>query len=423
MSDFAATYLYGNTIKFQSSKLGWEEIDDVMKRLHQLTFVNGFDNIIIDLGNLKWIYPNGIIPLITKVDILRRNGVKVSVMPPCDLETRGYAERLGWLHYLEPTKFGLADYYGASQSFCVNVFRDDTELNECVNKAIEICLKQLVFAEGVPQAFEWALNELAGNVLVHSGVGVGWLQVQINRAKHQLMIALCDPGVGIPYQMKRSFPEITSDRIAIEKAIEKGVTSNPEYGQGNGLAGTVAIAQASKSYLAITSGKGRIEVSDGLVKSVRQFPPIQGTFVEMQFNTQAVIDLSSTLWGREPVGYIEMQYEDQEGELAFTLKEHASNFGNRPTGEKIRILILNLLKQNRGKKVLIDMSGVEIMASSFADELFGKLVVEIGIIDFWRHIGIIKLNSMCKSIIEVAVQQRIVQNYGAHNITLVKDYE
>jgi hypothetical protein len=41
------------------------------------------------------------------------------------------------------------------------------------------------------------------------------------------------------------FSNINSDRQALEHAIKKGVTSNPQNGQGNGLAGSVAIAQAS----------------------------------------------------------------------------------------------------------------------------------------------------------------------------------
>lgn len=146
-------------------------------------------------------------------------------------------------HYLSPDKFTLSDK-DKYQNLSLHTFHDVDELNDCINGAIEVCLKQLVFAPGVLQAFEWALNELAGSILVHAGAKNGWLQVLTNKKKHRLIIILCDSGVGILHNMK-VFSNINSDRQALEHAIKKGVTSNPQNGQGNGLAGSVAIAQAS----------------------------------------------------------------------------------------------------------------------------------------------------------------------------------
>jgi len=142
----------------------------------------------------------------------------------------------------------------------------------------------------------------------------------------------------------------------------------------------------------------------------------------MQFNTQNPIDLPKALWGHEPVSYFETKYENESGDLTFRLRDHAVNFGNRPTGERIRNFAFNLLKNNPGHVILVEMEDVGIIASSFADELFGKLAVELGIIDFSRYIKLSHVNTICKSIIDVAISQRIVQNYGVSNITLVKDF-
>jgi len=119
---------------------------------------------------------------------------------------------------------------------------------------------------------------------------------------------------------------------------------------------------------------------------------------------------------------MELKFENEAGELTFKLTDHSKNFGNRPTGERIRNLVFNLIVQNPGKSVAIDMDEIGVVASSFADELFGKLAVELGMLDFNRLIKIINVNAVCKKIIDEALVQRIVQSYGMQNVTLVKDF-
>lgn len=239
----------------------------------------------------------------------------------------------------------------------------------------------MVFADGIPQAFEWALNEIAGNVLVHSGEHVGWIQVVTYRENHRLALIVCDSGVGIPGTIKKAY-KVTNDQQALELAIRRGITSNPKHGQGNGLAGALAIAQHSQGVLAITSGKGRVRVSEGRVEPKTHFPPYLGTCVEMQLSTEKPIDLPKALWGHEPTSYIELKFENDKGDLIFRLRDYARSFGNRITGEKIRNLVTNLLKQNPGHPIRIVMDDIGVISSSFADELFGKLIVEMGPIDF-----------------------------------------
>jgi anti-sigma regulatory factor (Ser/Thr protein kinase) len=321
--------------------------------------------------------------------------------------------RNGLLHYINPEKWEPPKLEGY-RSLPLHRFTTDEELNEVVNRVVEICLQQLVFAAGVPQAFEWALNEIAGNVLVHSGINNGWIQVVTYKENHRLALIVCDSGVGIPGSMKRKF-KFKDDKEALELAMRKGVTSNPAFGQGNGLAGALAIAQHSNGMLAITSYRGRIRVLEGKVEPTDHFPPYVGTCVEMQFYTDKEIDLPKALWGHTPVNYMEIKYEDEKGDMVFNLREYASSFGNRITGERIRNLVVNLLKQNPGQGVKMVMTDIGVISSSFADELFGKLFIELGPIDFSRLIKFEGINPTCKSIIDVAVSQRIAQN-AAHNM-------
>jgi anti-anti-sigma regulatory factor len=59
------------------------------------------------------------------------------------------------------------------------------------------------------------------------------------------------------------------------------------------------------------------------------------------------------------------------------------------------------------KKISIDMNEVAIMSSSFADELFGKLVKEIGFMRFNQNFTITNVSSTNSNLIERAISQRM----------------
>jgi len=49
-------------------------------------------------------------------------------------------------------------------------------------------------------------------------------------------MVICDSGLGIPKTIAEKFT-VQNDIAAIELAIRKRITSKPDFGQGNGLAG------------------------------------------------------------------------------------------------------------------------------------------------------------------------------------------
>jgi len=275
----------GNRIFLKTDRLNWAATLDIKTALYDLIIKSHIRTITLDLGHAKRVYPNGVVPIITELERFRSKGNIIKVLPPREILTRQYMHRLDWLYYLDPENFSSFNQ-NKYQNFALHTFENSDQLNEVIDNALEICMKQLVFAEGVPQAFEWTINEIAGNTLVHAGIEKGYLQVLVDKEHHKLVMIVCDGGVGIPYNIQSAFPQYHNDRVAIEHAIKKGVTSNPRYGQGNGLAGSVAISVASNSTLFITSGKGRVQVLNGRISSERHYPKYFGTCVELQFNTQ-----------------------------------------------------------------------------------------------------------------------------------------
>lgn len=386
----------------------WDDFDRVRKAIFVAVRKFNHQKIVLDFRKTEVIYPNGITPLIALLKSYQHDGIKISIIPPVSISLNRIARFEGWFHAIDAQSFDPPSTSGYN-SLPLKIYTSDDDLNDAVNCAIEVSMRQLLLAKNVPDALEWALNELSGNVLHHAEAGCGYLQVNTFKNTETLSVVVVDGGIGVPSSMKAAFPEIRNDRIAIEHAVQKGVTSKPNFGQGNGLAGCLAIALQCGGYFSLTSGGGRLVVENGKL-SIRDFyPALQGTVVEMQLPTNKEIDLPGALWGHKPSSYVEEHYEKDATTLLLQLSECAPTFGNRVTGEKIRTMISNLLTTNTKSDLEIDFSGVKIVASSFADEVFGKLFLMMGPMEFGARIRFNNMNGSCKEIINVAIKERVAQ--------------
>jgi len=63
-----------------------------------------------------------------------------------------------------------------------------------------------------------------------------------------------------------------------------------------------------------------------------------------------------------------------------------------------------------GKKTYIDLSGIPIMSSSFADEAFCKLLVEAAAAMFTQKFEFIKVMETIQYLIDKAITQRMSAN-------------
>ena len=70
--------------------------------------------------------------------------------------------------------------------------------------------------------------------------------------------------------------------------------------------------------------------------------------------------------------------------MIFNMKEKAAkSFGSRVGGQHVRIQIENLLRDR--DHIVLDFDGVGVISSSFADEVFGRLFVDMGFRAFTRR--------------------------------------
>ncbi len=398
-----------------SEEFHWHAFQGVQKRLFQLVDKQCYRDVKLDFSKVKRAFPNGFVPMIVLLEQIKKQGVEFEIVLPVDEACRRNIIESNYAAYLSPD----AGYPLTDKPNALHQFSDDSSLNDLISRQIHQILERATYAEGVLQSFEWALNEIAGNVLVHAGVEHGWVQVVVHPSTHHMAIAVADGGVGISASIRKAFPEKQLDEDAIAHALKEGITSRPDFGQGKGLTGTLQIVKINAGgRLSIHSQKGRVEWLNERLDIKGDFPPFPGTFVDIQLNTAEPIEIEKALWGNVP-GYPfnESLYgrDTPIGLMRMNLASEATGFGNRLTGLRIRNKIENLLISVPSDVLEIDFSGVELIASSFADEVFGKLALSLGFVGFGSRIRLININKFCRGIIDDVVQSRIIQSRASND--------
>jgi hypothetical protein len=105
------------------------------------------------------------------------------------------------------------------------------------------------------------VNEVIDNIRLHAeATAPGTVCAQFYPKRHRLDVAIVDQGRGIKRALEESYT-LTDYREAISTALMRGVTRNPEVGQGNGLAGTHDIVELNGGELQIWTGDQSIALS------------------------------------------------------------------------------------------------------------------------------------------------------------------
>jgi hypothetical protein len=67
----------------------------------------------------------------------------------------------------------------------------------------------------------------------------------------------------------------------------------------------------------------------------------------------------------------------------------------------------NLMVQFPGEQVTVDFEGATLISASFADELLGRLVEEVGITTFMERVRLVNLSELARRTIDAVVAQRM----------------
>jgi len=373
--------------------------------------------ITLDFSKIRRAYPDGMIPIITTVDYLKRMGVKVHVSLPTHSDTRRLFLHTNWAYLLSPEHFHL-EITQHNKHLVAKRFNSSEEQQSVVNEFVDIVMRNMEVKREVIAGLEWSINEITDNVLNHSeSPDGGIIQVSTYPKNHSVSFAVSDSGVGILQTLSQGIPTLRTDIEALGEAVKAGVTRGKEYGQGNGLAGTLRIATMSQGSFSVTSGKGHMEVvsvRDARRFTRRDFEVFNGTIVCASIRTDIDFSLGEALGFNDdkehnPIDYIEVNYENDSNVMKLVASQESTGFGNRGAGRQLRVKSLNLLNANPSCPLEIDWSGVPLISSSFADEFIGKIFLELGAMSFAARIRNVGMESLIRKLLDKAVLQRLVQ--------------
>jgi hypothetical protein len=289
----------------------------------------------------------------------------------------------------------------------LRLIESDNDVMSTVNAICDLVVHQFENAREFIPAFEWAIFEVIDNIILHAETPVpGVVCAQYYPEKNIIDVAVCDMGRGIKKSLSESY-KLKSHRLAIAKALERGVTRSRGVGQGNGLAGTFEIAKLNEGSFRIWSGDATFKLSPRKTEGEFEKLPavIQGTGVNLRLNTNKPVPMNKTFMGSNSWNYIEKESE-RICEHGLKVADECSYTGGRRPARYMRIKIENILPDMEGV-LSLDFNGVKSCSSSFLDELLGRLIAEIGHESFKSKINIVNATDGILNMANVVIHQRL----------------
>jgi hypothetical protein len=382
------------------------EIINALKRLH---FKFGHKKIVLDLQKIEKVFPYPTVPIAGYLHYFKEH---LNV----EIEFVNVPTYLRKIHFLSPDDINKTTT-GLGTNFLdrIWVFHSSSDVHLLVNGFLSSIRKSCTVEDGILQACEWGLNEIMDNVIQHSNENTGFVMAQVLKESQILKVSIFDYGQGIFESLRYSKykPRHASDAISL--AVQEGVTRDKKIGQGNGMWGLYNIINLNDGNLLITSGKGglnfvnRIKTTESYNDIIMLSPKQQSTSINFDIKLNNSISMKEALGGYEPIDIFIENLEDEFDRIIYKIIDQSSGTGTRQSGERIRNEIMNIYKSAK-KPVILDFQGVGIIASSFADELIGKLVQELGLFQFQAAFPMKNMNSIIQSIVQRSLSQRLSEN-------------
>jgi anti-sigma regulatory factor (Ser/Thr protein kinase) len=398
--------------------------DDMFRSLatmHSMTKIRGYSDINLDFSGCTRAYAPQMLALCSQAQNYWRAGIDVSLKMPDSSELMRLFRTTNWAHLIDFRSHDESRFRGYTHSGAVK-FSSGNEQSLAVNKMVDLLLAALQnLSRDDIRYIEWAINEVTDNVINHSqSANGGIIQVTNIRPREQFEIVVSDGGVGIPATLLPTHPQLRSDTEALDAAIREGVTRDKNVGQGNGLYGTWSICQKTDGQFSLMSGFASLASPRRASLSIsKEAIPINGTILAARIGYGEKFDLSEALTfsGKKyvPVDYIDTHFQqDSDGNIQFSLKDESIGFGSRAAGDPVRRKLANLSNVTETVKTVVDMSGVPLISSSYADEVFGKLFVVLGPLQFMSRVVLINVDPLVRNLIDRAIMQRMAA--GLDNI-------
>ncbi|MGH7241171.1 MAG: STAS-like domain-containing protein [Candidatus Saccharimonadales bacterium] len=373
----------------------------------------GRTDVKLDFSKLHQgpVWPHNIVPIAAFIDQLKEeeNMSFTAISPHSYLEHTNFLDPLApGFTSQSPTVLNRVWKFSSSE----DVFKLVTEYID------EIYKSDVVEGENVLKALEWSLNEVMDNVIQHAETNSGFVMGQIHPTSKHVAFCIADYGRGILNSL-RSSPDVnfrvSNAEDALTLALQEGVTRDKSVGQGNGLWGLKGFSTQSSGQLRLSSDGKTIDLSHADQVDFHPYPRLSrvggGTVVDFQIDYTKPILLDAFLGGYDPASLKLIKLSDGSGTLNYKLIDQKSGFGTRKSGERIRNEVINL--QKTGDFVNIDFAGVNVISSSFADELVGKLYAMYGPLGFSNYFKLLNMNDFVEPLVNKAVVQRLNTEFNS----------
>jgi len=273
----------------------------------------------------------------------------------------------------------------------------------------ELVLQRFDNAREFLPAMEWCVCEVIDNVRVHSETATpGAVCAQYYPKLHQLDVAIVDQGRGIKASLGERL-NLATDGEAIERALERGMTRNPDIGQGNGLAGTREIVARNGGCLHVWTGEGLFEHREDGSETVRQSALFPGTGVYISLDTSNPVNLADTFIGDSGWSYISYVASQAEECSGLKIVDECRHTRGRETARPFRRKIESMLPEME-EPLQLDFSEVRSATSSYLDELLGRLADHMGEQSFRDRIRIVNATEELVNMANVVIAQRLAGN-------------
>ncbi|MGI9440132.1 MAG: STAS-like domain-containing protein [Parvibaculales bacterium] len=387
--------------------LGGSHVRSLCKTLYDAIEEKKYPDVTLDFSLCERVFEAFMLPLLPLiVNYREQNKINFNLILPQEDRLKRLFKNANWAHYINPSEYEQSSFEGGNLPALQ--YKESDEQPHLVDRVMDLVLRHI---EGVerPQlkAFEWSLGEITDNVLQHAQSPVGgFVQATVFRENHQVEFVVADCGRGIPASLGMPKDSVK----ALQRAIEEGVTRDPNSNAGNGLYGSYRVAVLSKGDFEINSGTGHLLKSDkGSDIMRRETIPYAGTSVRclIDFNDPTLLKDALRLGDKihDPYDYMTRRYGAEGDESArVSLAEHINDVSSREGGKKVRTQLENLL--NSAQRIIIDFEDVSVISSSFADEVFGRLFVKLGPRNFFRRIEFQNTDETADVLIDRAIIQR-----------------
>ena len=230
----------------------------------------------IDLRNVTFIDPYGMLGLLEIGELCMLEDVKKTVLLPRSSEVCEYLHRMDFFtqarRYFSLDQSINSTFNQKNRSPASDVLLEITPIERSHDihaivgtvrdRAQAILTTHLHYDDRAINSFIVALSEVCQNIIEHSE-NKGFVGIQKYRFpsmnKNIVKIAVMDVGIGFRKSLSARFT-LRSDLEAIDKALLHGASRHADEGRGHGLAAVRRFAAAWNGKLSIRSGTARLSL-------------------------------------------------------------------------------------------------------------------------------------------------------------------